>query len=536
MAQYTLGLDYGTLSARAVLVDAGNGREVAGAVCEYAHGVMTDALPDGTPLPPDYALQHPQDYLDALYTIVPRVMEISGASPQEVVGIGVDFTASTVLPVDRAGVPLCLKEEWAKEKHAYAKLWKHHAAQRYADRINEGAEKRGEKWLLDYGGRVSCEWSLPKLWEVLEEAPDVYAQMDAWEEAGDWLVRQMTGRATRNACAAGYKHLYQAGEGYPSDEFFAALDHRLSQANAERNTAPILPVYERAGGLLPEIASRLGLLPGTAVTAANVDAHSSAVGGGISRPGQMLAIIGTSTCHMCLSTQDHQAPGICGRVWDGLMPGYWGIEAGQSCVGDGFAWFSERFVPAEYQAAARDKNLSIQQYLTELAGRLEPGESGLLALDWWNGNRSTLVDFDLSGMILGMTLQTRPEEAYRALIEATAYGTRLIMENFREHGIPVSEFFASGGISRKNPLAMQIYADVLGMDVQISASSQGSALGSAVHAAVAAGIYATVEEAARRMVAPPVQIYHPIKAHVEVYERLYREYAEMYQYFGVKNQ
>lgn len=536
MAKYTIGLDYGTLSGRAVLVDVSDGRALATAVYDYPHAVMTESLPDGTPLPPDWALQHPQDYLDVLYRVIPEVMQKSGVSAADVIGIGVDFTSCTVLPVDKNGLPLCFMPAWEHNPYAYVMLWKHHAGQRFAEEITRIAQERREPWLANYGGKVSSELSLPKLWQVLDEAPDVYAAMDEWIEAGDWIVWQLTGNDTKNSCAAGYKCLYNKRTGYPSEDFFAALDPRLRHVLAEKYATPVTPIGQKAGELTAEAAQKLGLLPGTAVAIANVDAHACVPAVGMSRPGQMLAIMGTSTCHMSLSTVECQVPGMCGVVEDGMMPGFLGYEAGQSCVGDHFAWFCERCVPADYLEAAKACGLHIQQYLTELAQRLRPGESGLLALDWWNGNRSVLADFDLTGLMLGMTLQTKPEEMYRALIEATAYGTRMIVENYRAHGVAVDTFFASGGISQKNAMAMQIYADVLNMPIHIADASQGPALGSAIFGAVAAGAaaggYDDMTEAVARMAAPAQKVYQPQAESVAVYDRLFAEYRLLHDYFG----
>ena len=536
MSKYTIGLDYGSLSGRAVLADISNGQTIAVSVYEYPHAVMSRALPDGTPLGIDFALQHPQDYLDVLTHTVPAVMKASGVDPKDVIGIGVDFTSSTVMPVDAQGKPLCFDEKYVSNPHAYVKLWKHHAAQDKANIMTDVAVQRKEKWLANYGGKVSSEWSFPKLWEVLCDAPDIYAEMDEWMEAGDWIVLQLTGVRTRNACAAGYKNFWNKQGGYPDKAYFAALDSRFENVVAEKLKTPVTPLGGCAGGVTAEMAARLGLNAGTPVGIAHIDAHVCAPAVGMTKPGQMLAIMGTSTCHMSLADVESQAPGICGVVEDGILPGFFGYEAGQSCVGDHFAWLTENMVPGSYFEEAKKQGKHIQKYLTELASKLAPGESGLLALDWWNGNRSVLVDFDLTGMMLGMTLQTRAEEIYRALIEATAYGARMIIENYRESGIEISEFFASGGISQKNAMAMQIYADVLNMPVHISGAEQGPALGSAIFGAVAAGAknggYDDLYAATKAMAQPDSKIYMPIKKNVQVYEQLFNEYRKLHDYFG----
>lgn len=526
MGKYVIGLDYGTLSARALLANADTGHSVATAEFVYPHGVMTDGLPNG------WALQHPQDYLDALFVIIPQVMQKGGISPKDVIGLGLDCTACTAFPVNDRGTPLCFDTRWQNEPNAYAKLWKHHAAQGRADRITEIAQDRREPWLGCYGGKVSGEWGLPKLWELLDETPKLYETMHAWIEAGDWLVWQLTGRESRNLCASSFKHFYRQEIGYPSQVFYETIDPRLKTVIAEKYTAPIIPAGQQAGTLTEEMAERLGLCAGIPVSAACVDAHAAVPAAGITESGEMLAIIGTSTCVMTLAQEAQPVPGICGTAKDAILPGYYACEAGQSCVGDLLGWFCDHCVPGEYQRQARENGQTVHQYLTELAEHLHPGESGLVALDWWNGNRSILVDFDLSGMIVGMTLQTRPEEIYRALIEATAFGLRVIVEYFRSYGVPVEKLFATGGISRKNALAMQIYADVLDLPVRIVEAEQGAALGSAIYAAAAAGYYDSIQSAIRAMAAPVSKIYTPDPAHVKIYDALYREYKQLHDYFA----
>ena len=536
MSKYTIGLDYGTLSGRAVLVEVGTGREVASAMLDYPHAVMDTSLPCGKKLGHDWALQHPQDYIDVLTHTIPAVLKESGVNPQDVIGIGTDFTACTVLPVKDDGTPLCLLREFAENPNAYIKLWKHHAAQDKANRLNEIAEARGEKWLQNYGGKISSEWLFPKLWQVLEEAPEVYEAMDHFVEAADWIVWQLTGVQTRNSCCAGYKALYNKKTGYPDKAFFRALDPRLENVIEEKLSCPVTPLGQKAGSLTADMAKKLGLKEGTAVSIGNVDAHVCVPAVGIDAPGQLLAIMGTSTCHILMGTEEHQVPGMCGVVEDGVMPGFAGYEAGQSCVGDHFAWFVDNCCPASYQEAAKAKGISIHQYLTELASTQKVGEHGLLALDWWNGNRSVLVDVDLTGLMLGMTLQTKPEDMYRALIESTAYGTRMIVENYRENGVAVEAYYASGGISQKNAMLMQIYADVLNIEIKIAGAEQGPALGSAIFAAVAAGKaaggYDDVFTAARDMGQVKDLVYKPIAENAKAYDLLFAEYRTLHDYFG----
>ncbi|WP_214781256.1 ribulokinase [Exiguobacterium sp. S3] len=537
MANYTIGVDYGTQSGRAVLVDVATGREVATAVKPYTHGVMDEYLPDGvTRLEHDWALQHPQDYLEVLELTIPAVVKEAGIMPDQVVGLGIDFTACTILPIDEHLNPLCFREEHQQNPHSYVKLWKHHAAQDEADELNRIAAERGEDFLKRYGGKISSEWMIPKVWQILNEAPAIYEAADQILEATDWVVSQMTGRVVRNSCTAGYKAIWHKQDGYPSNEFFKALDPRLENVVEEKLTRDIAPIGSKAGELTEAFAARIGLLPGTAVAVANVDAHVAVPAVGIAEPGKMLMVMGTSTCHILLGKDEQVVPGMCGVVEDGVIPGLMGYEAGQSCVGDHFEWFTETCVPGHYVEEAALKGIGIHQLLTEKAARQRVGESGLIALDWWNGNRSTLVDTNLTGVLLGATLLTKPEDIYRALIEATAYGTRTIVEAFRNSGVPVHEVYAAGGIAEKNALMMQIYADVLNMEIKISASSQTPALGSAMFGAVAAGAerggYATITEAAAKMGRVKEETYKPIPENVATYDALFVEYTKLYDYFG----
>ena len=536
MSKYAIGVDFGTQSGRAVLVELGTAKELATAVKAYTHGVMDEQLPDGTKLPPDWALEHPGDYIEVLEQTIPAVLKESGIRAEDVIGVGIDFTACTMLPVDEAGVPLCMKPQWEHNPHSYIKLWKHHAAQDEANALNAKAEEMGEDFLKRYGGKISSEWMFPKIWQILDEAPEVYAAADRFMEATDWVVMQLTGNERRNSCTAGYKATWSKKEGYPSKAFFKALDPRLENVVEDKLATDIYPLGTKAGEVTADMAARTGLAAGTAVAVANVDAHVTVPAVGITGPGKMLMIMGTSTCHMVVGEQEKIVPGMCGVVEDGILPGFPGFEAGQSCVGDHFEWFVENCVPAAYEAEAKAKGVGIHQLLTDKAAALKVGESGLVALDWWNGNRSVLVDVDLTGTMVGLTLLTKPEEIYRALIEATAYGTRMIVDNFKKYGVDVKELYAAGGISQKNELMMQIYADVTNMEIRIAASSQAPAVGSAMFGAVAAGSarggYDTIFDAAREMGRVLDKVYRPIPENVAMYEKLYREYEILHDYFG----
>lgn len=536
MSKFTLGVDFGTLSARALVVEVGTGRELAAATMDYPHAVMSRELPDGTPLKPDWALQDPQDYLDCLRAIIPEALRQSAVSADDVIGVGIDFTANTMLPVDANGVPLCFQPAYASIPHAWAMLWKHHAAQDRARRIQEIAEARGERFLKRYGGKVSSEWMFPKLWQILDEAPEVYAAADRFIEAGDWIVLQLTGNEMRSASMAGYKAFWHKADGYPSDDFFAAIDPRLAHVVDEKLSRKLYPAGTRAGVVTPQAAKWTGLRAGTAVSVASIDAHVSLPPAGLVDPGKLLMILGTSTCHIMLGDVEQEVPGICGVVEDGVVPGLYGYEAGQSCCGDHFKWMIDNCVPKVYCDEADARGMGLHALLTEKAARLRPGESGLVALDWWNGNRSVLVDVDLTGLMVGMTLATRPEEIYRALIEATAYGTRVIVENFEQHGVAIDGLYACGGIAKKNPLMMQIYADVLGREIRVARSTQTPALGSAMFGAVAAGRafggYDSIADAAREMGGVDEKSYAPIEENRIVYDALYQEYLRLHDAFG----
>ncbi len=535
--KYVIGVDFGTLSGRTLLVETNTGAEIAIAEKPYKHGVMDEYLPDGkTKLPPDWALQHPADYLEVLQTTIPEVLQKANISAGDVIGLGIDFTACTMLPVDNKDIPLCFDEKYQNTPHAYVKLWKHHAAQDEANKLNEIAEQRGENFLKFYGGKISSEWLIPKIWQILNEAPEIYEKTDRFMEAADWVIMQLTGNECRNCCTAGYKALWHKHNGYPSTDFFKALDPRLENLVAEKLSTNIYPLGNKAGAITKEASKLTGLLPGTAVAVANVDAHVAAPAVGIVEPQKMLMIMGTSTCHILLGQKEYIVPGMCGVVEDGVVAGFLGYEAGQSCVGDHFEWFVKNCVPECYHKEAKQKNTNIHQLLSQKADKLRVGESGLLALDWWNGNRSVLVDVDLTGMLLGATLLTKPEEIYRALIEATAYGTRMIIETFKENGVPINALYAAGGIAEKNPVIMQIYSDVTGMEIRISASPQAPALGSAMFGAVAAGKenggYNTIIDAAKVMSKVKPQYYKPIPENIKIYDKLYAEYKRLHDYFG----
>jgi L-ribulokinase len=520
-----LGIDFGTESARAVLVRITDGSVLATEVYPYPHGVIDRVLP-GThePLPPDWALQHPEDWLEALEHLLRQL------ATDRVVGIGVAFTSCTVLPTIADGTPLCVLPEYSQEPHAWPKLWKHHAAQPYADRINAAASLPGGEFLQWYGGKTSSEWLWAKGWQVLAEAPHVMRAASRWIEAGDWIIWQLTGQEVRSACQAGYKAHWQKDSGYPPASFWTALDPGLPFL-LDR-LGPPRPVGTQAGELTAAWAKRTGLLPGTPVAVAVIDAHAAVPAVGVRQPHQLVAIMGTSTCHLLVDTVRRPIPGISGVVEDGILPGLFGYEAGQASVGDLFQWYVRTGVP-EGLAPVGSGEAERFRILEERAARLRPGESGLLALDWWNGCRTPLVDADLSGLLVGLTLQTQPHEIYRALLESTAYGMRRVVETFEAGGVAVHEIIACGGLAERSPLLMQITADVMDREILVSQVPHASAVGAAIYAAAAAraggdGIAEIIERMGHRNVLR----YRPDPEAHRIYNRLYEEYLELARHFG----
>jgi L-ribulokinase len=535
--KFAIGIDYGTESGRVVVVRVRDGQQMGAAVIPYPDGVIDEKLPGGPRLEHDWALQNPADYLLVLEKALPKALREAKVKGEEVIGIGTDFTGSTPVPVKKDGTPLCFLPEFRKNPHAWVKLWKHHAAQPEANRINEIGRERKEEFIQIYGGKYSSEWFFSKVLQVLDEAPEVYKATDKFMECADWIVWQLTGVEKRNTCSVGYKAMWVKGKGFPAKDFFRALDPRLEKVVEEKLATDYYPLGARAGGLTPYWAKQTGLKEGTPVSTGHFDAHVAVPACTVTEPGSLVMIMGTSICHMLLGAERQTVEGMCGTVEDGIVPGYWGYEAGQSAVGDIFAWFFEHGVPDYIYQEARKLKIPFAAALENRAAALKPGQSGLLALDWWNGNRSILVDVDLTGMMLGMTLATRAEEIYRALIEATAFGTRQIIEAFESKGIHVQTLVACGGLPEKNRLLMQIYADVTGREIRLAKELQTcSALGAAMHGAVAAGRagggYATIGEAAKQMAHIQKLSYKPRAENHAIYSQLFKEYQVLHDYFG----
>jgi L-ribulokinase len=535
--KFALGIDYGTESGRAAVVRVSNGELVSSVIIPYPDGVIDAKLPGGPRLEHDWALQNPRDYLLVVEKGVPKALKAAGVKPVQVIGLGTDFTASSPLPVKRDGTPLCFLSKFRKHPHSWVKLWKHHAAQSEADRINEIGRERNENFIRIYGGKYSSEWFFSKLLQIVMEAPAIYDATERFIESADWIVWQLTGQEKRSTCTAGYKAMWVKGRGFPSADFFRALHPSLEDVIGTKVPNDYSPLGTCAGGLTAQWARKTGLREGTPVSVGNVDAHVSVPACAVTEPGSLVMIMGTSICHILLGRERQMVEGMCGVVEDGVVPGLWGYEAGQSAVGDIFAWFFENGVHESVHREARRSKVPFTMVLEKRAGAIAPGESGLLALDWWNGNRSVLVDAGLTGVLLGLRLATRPEEIYRALIEATAFGTRQIIEAFESRGVEVRNLVACGGLPERNKLLMQIYADVTGREIRIARQLLTCpALGSAMHGAVAAGMeaggYDTIFEAAQKMAHLQKDSYRPRKKAHDVYNRLFREYQTLHDYFG----
>lgn len=537
MRKYAIGLDYGTNSCRSLIVNLETGEEVASHVYNYPSGQL-GVLVD--PRDPNVARQSPADYRAGLIEIVVQGLAKAraadaGFSAEQVVGIGVDTTGSTPIPVNRAGTPLALLPEFAGNLNAQAWLWKDHTSHAEAAEITALARELRPEYLAKCGGTYSSEWFWAKVLRCKRVAPEVFEAAFSFVEMCDWIPALLTGiedplTLKRGVCAAGHKALYaKAWGGLPDKAFLGRLDPALADLR-DRLYETAYTADVKAGGLCPSWAKMLGLREGIAVAVGAFDAHMGAVGAGCAG-GTLAKILGTSTCDLMVAKNSQplqDIPGVCGIVDGSVIPGYYGIEAGQSAVGDIFLWFVHQLVPDAYGATPGAKFAA----LDERASALKPGESGLLALDWNNGNRCVLTDVRLSGLVLGQTLHTSAAELYRALVEATAFGARMIVDRVREYGVPVEQVITCGGLAVKSPFLMQVYADILGMPMAVAASDQTCALGAALFGAVAAGAFADVEEAQRKVCRVRERVYQPIPENVAVYAELFRLYRQVHDGFG----
>jgi L-ribulokinase len=538
--KYTIGLDFGTNSVRALIVDVQDGRELASYVSHYMHGDAGVVLKADQP---DLARQHPAAYLRGIESAVKQALEFAAAdpshgfSPKQVIGIGIDTTGSTPLPVDAAGIALALKPEFEDNPDAMAWLWKDHTSYAEADEITAAAQKKHPEYLVKCGGRYSSEWFWAKIMRCARVAPKIFEAAASWVEICDWIPAVLAGNTAlnsirRGACAAGHKCMYNpAWGGYPEEAFLTALHPGLGKVRRTLVGA-CLTVADPAGALSPQWADKLGLPAGIPIAVGAFDAHLGAVGAGIEE-GTLVKVMGTSTCDIMVMPMDRKLqdiPGLCGIANESVLPKYFGLEAGQSAVGDIFNWFVQSICPGGPEKATHEN-------LTAAATILRPGASGLLTLDWHNGNRTVLVDQRLTGLTVGMTLHTTPAEIYRSLIEATAFGARVIMDRFEQYDVPVKRVVNCGGIAARSPLAMQIYADVMNRPVVVSRSTQTCALGSAIAAAVVAGPdrggHPNFAKAMKAMSGVPNVEYRPRPADAAVYQRLYKLYKQLHDAFGI---
>ena len=518
----SIGVDFGTESGRALVLDVRTGEELGVSVVPYPSAVIDRELPStGERLPADWALQDPDDWVKVLQDGIPAAVSEAGVTPGEIVGLGIDFTSCTVLPVTEDGTPLCRSDEFRGRRHAWPKLWKHHAAQPVADRLTEVALERDEEFLSRYGGRISSEWYFPKLIEVWSEDREVYDACAAFIEATDWIIWHLTGTECRQSATAGYKAMWSPADGLPPTEYFEAAYPGFSRPG-EKLGDTFVPLGTRAGTLTAERATRLGLGDEVAVAVGNVDAWVSVPGVGVTSPSTFVTVIGTSTCSMIVSPEEVRLPGITGVVRDGILPGLYGYEAGQAAVGDMLAWFVRTL----------DGDADTYAQLEGEATQLRPGETGLVALDWFNGNRSILADADLTGAIFGLTLHSSPGEIYRALLEAIAFGNRRIIDNFTEHGLELTEIVACGGIAERSPLMMQLLADTSGLAVHVPSWREIPARGSALFGAVAAGVYDDIDAAIEATRPSSSRTYTPEPAAKQVYDRVYAIYRTLYESLG----
>ena len=530
MAKYSIGIDFGTLSARALVADVANGRVIGSSeTFEYPHGVMTELCEQK--LPDSYALQHPDDYILALTTLIPTLMQKNSLSPDDVVGIGIDFTACTVLPLDKNGVPLCDHKEFERDPHAYAKLWKHGGANKYAERIEDIAKGYGDMLKIT-GGTLSGEFMIPKLYETFIESPKVYEATEKFINAGDFVASLLCGRYVHSTSFATIKEHCDNRNGavYPPRKFYRELAEGFEDVLDKLGTE-LDSVGDSCGTLTDEWAERLGLSTKTHVAVPIIDAHGAFGVAGID-DGIAVAVLGTSAVMAVLSSKKRFVRGIHAAGYGATAKGLMTYEAGIRAMGDLYAWFVQNCVPAEYEREAAARGMNIHAYLRSLAEKKKVGQSGLIALDWWNGNRSVVPNDKLSGMILGLRLGSRPEDIYRALIESTVFELRRVYENYTESGIEIKSFVATGGIAAKDPMLMQILSDVLGREVDCLTESNATSLGVAVFGATAAGVYDSLESASAKMKLPIAKTYRPIPENVDAYDKLYRRYVELYDYFA----
>ncbi len=539
MSKYVLCFDFGTLSCRGVLIDLADGSLKATAEHSYKDGVIAGTMKHKRiSLEKEWFLQNPDDWVESMSIVSKTMIREAGISPEDVIGVGTDFTSCTLLPVKKDGTPLCKLEKFRDIPNAWPKLWKHHGAQHYAEQIEEYA-KENTTWLKEYfGNSVSSEWVYPKILQVVKEAPEVYREADYFMEAVDYIVMLLTGENTRNKGILGVNAFWVEGKGYPDRAFARALDTMMEDVAETKLSGRIVTVGDSAGHVTLKMSRLLGITTKAVVAAGHSDGAVAGCGAGVIKSGSMMLVMGTSTCHQMMYRKFHSFDGVCSVAADGMVPGLYGYESGQPATGDIFSWFAENCVPKTYEERAKEEGKSILEFLGGMAEKLYPGESGLVALDWFNGNRSILSNYNLSGMVVGLTLESRPEEIYRALVEANIFGSRRILENYESHGVIISDIYAVGGIAGKSPWIMQMCADVFQSDIIVPLFENVPARGAAVCAAVAAGSEYSeqgcknFEEASERLIPKERIIYHPNMEKAEAYDKVYACYRKLHDAFG----
>ena len=537
---YVFGYDFGTLSCRLTALDLSNGNLVFSHNFEYPHGVISEKLPDtNITLPPEWCLQHPSDWLDACTALSRKMLDTTGIDGAEVKSIGIDFTSCTLVPVAADGSALCMHKDFYNRPHAWPKLWKHHAAQECAEELEKEA-KTHSTWLKDYfGNNVSSEWVFPKILQVIKEDYECYKSTDMYMEALDWLPFVLSGNNTRCTAGLGVNAFWVKGKGFPDRSFFKAIDPRFADVIAEKMKGKEVLVGQAIGKLTPEMADRMGLSTETVICSGHSDSAVAGCGAGATESGDMLLVMGTSTCHQMIFKDYHAFDGVCAIAGDGMVPGYYSYESGQPASGDVFQWYVDNCLPKEYEEEAAGQKISLLHLMDTKAGALKPGESGLIALDWLNGNRSILANYNLSGIIVGLTLATKPEEIFRALVEANLFGSRKIIENYRTNGITINRLFAVGSLAVKSPFVMQVLADILGDTIIVPKVENVPAMGSAVCAAAALGAenggYATVQEAAAALIPKECLVYKTDAENHRIYNELYAYYNKLHDLFGLED-
>lgn len=534
MQKYSIGIDYGSESGRVVIVSQQNGNIIGTHVVPYKDGVITDKLVNSTiKLPRNYALQNPQDYLQVLYEGIPSALKKTKISSSDIVGIGVAFTSSTVIATDSQLQPLCFSNKCKDNPHSWVKLWKHLGAKEEAEIIRDVAVEYFPNILKSYGNHVSPEWLLPKCLEVLHDDTHFFNEVDLFLEAGDWIVSILTGKITRSNCSLGFKAFWDEKNGF-NKKFLKLIHPKFEDLSNTKLRGKVVKIGEVAGFITKEMALKLNLEEGTPVGVSIIDAHASLLGIGAFKDKELTMVMGTSTCHLMLNKKKYDVNGISGVVKDAIVPELYAYEAGQTAVGDLFGSFNKQ-LPASFKDEAEKRGITTFQLLEEKAKELPPGGNGLVSLDWFNGNRSILSNYNVSGLMIGLTLSTKPEEMYLSLLEATAFGAKIIIENYIASGLEIDNVFACGGLPKKNGLLMQIYADVLNKNIYVSSTENASAVGAAILGAIASGEFGSYNEAIENMKQPFHMTYKPSKERASRYFNLYKLYLQLHNYFGKEN-